>query len=225
MGLPSGRVTFAFVDVVGSTRALAEHGDEYAVALRAMHETVGRIVGEYGGHVVGTEGDSAFLAFQEAESAVVALCALQAELEGEREGLRLRVRAGAHTGAAIPVGREYVALAVHVAARVSAAANAGQVLVSGAVVHELPSPAARSLGRFELRDVSEPVDLWLVAGDETPPRARPELRTNAESPHSSFVGRTGELRRLQERLAQPGLTTVVGPGGVGKTRLVTELCL
>lgn len=39
---------------------------------------------------------------------------------------------------------------------------------------------------------------------------------------SSFLGREGEQRRLADLLAEPGLVTVAGPGGVGKTRLVAE---
>ncbi|MFC7527481.1 BTAD domain-containing putative transcriptional regulator [Actinoplanes sp. GCM10030250] len=39
---------------------------------------------------------------------------------------------------------------------------------------------------------------------------------------SSFLGREGEQRQLAALLAEPGLVSVVGPGGVGKTRLVAE---
>jgi predicted ATPase/DNA-binding CsgD family transcriptional regulator len=39
---------------------------------------------------------------------------------------------------------------------------------------------------------------------------------------SSFVGRTAELTRLRALLARERLVTVVGPGGIGKTRLATE---
>ncbi|MGK5678190.1 AfsR/SARP family transcriptional regulator [Actinoplanes sp. URMC 104] len=39
---------------------------------------------------------------------------------------------------------------------------------------------------------------------------------------SSFLGRDAEQRRLAEMVAQRGLVTVTGPGGVGKTRLVAE---
>ena len=38
--LPSGRVTFAFVDVVGSTRTFHEHGEAYAAAQRELHVRV-----------------------------------------------------------------------------------------------------------------------------------------------------------------------------------------
>jgi predicted ATPase len=137
----------------------------------------------------------------------------------------LRIRAGAHTGRATPVGDEYVSLAVHIAARVAATANAGQVVVSQSVQHDLDRTRGTELGRYRLKDVPEPVPLWLVAGPRTPLRAEPERLTNIVTPRTSFVGRADELATLTGLLAEPGIVTVVGPGGLGKSRLVVEACL
>ena len=224
--LPSGRVTFAFVDVVGSTRTFHEHGETYVAAQRELHVRVAEHAERAGGVVVTTEGDGAFLAFGDASSAVSALVALQDELERAGDGgLRLRLRSGAHTGDAVPVDNNYLAVAVHVAARVAGAANAGQVLVTDAVVEELGVVEPVELGTYDLKDLPEPTRIWRVAGDETPPRATPARRSNVREPRTSFVGRTEELRRLRELVGAPGLVTVVGPGGTGKTRLVSELAL
>jgi predicted ATPase/class 3 adenylate cyclase len=227
--LPSGRVTFAFVDVVGSTRTFHEHGDAYVAAQRELHTRIAHHAGLAGGVVVATEGDGAFLAFSDATSAVSALVTLQDELENaDGEGLRLRLRSGAHTGDAVPVDGNYLAVAVHVAARVAGTANAGQVLVTDAVVEELGSSGGAApveVGAFDLKDLPEPTRIWRVAGDPTPPRATPSRRTNVRVPRTTFVGRSGELERLWELVSTPGLVTVVGPGGTGKTRLVSELAL
>ena len=224
--LPSGRVTFAFVDVVGSTRTFHEHGEAYVAAQRELHVRVAEHAERAGGVVVTTEGDGAFLAFGDASSAVSALVALQDELESADEGgLRLRLRSGAHTGDAVPVDNNYLAVAVHVAARVAGAANAGQVLVTDAVVEDLSVVEPVELGTYDLKDLPEPTRIWRVAGDETPPRATPARRTNVREPRTSFVGRTEELERLRELVSTPGLVTVVGPGGTGKTRLVSELAI
>jgi predicted ATPase len=48
-------------------------------------------------------------------------------------------------------------------------------------------------------------------------------RTSVPTPLTSFVGRTLEVRALEDAMAQARLVTVVGPAGVGKTRLVTEV--
>ncbi len=224
--LPSGRVTFAFVDVVGSTRTFHEHGEAYVAAQRELHGRVVEHAERTGGVVVTTEGDGAFLAFSEARSAVAALTALQQELESsDGEGLRLRLRSGAHTGDAVPVDGNYLAVAVHVAARVAGTANAGQVLVTDAVVDELDDFDPIEIGTYSLKDLPEPTRIWRVAGDDTPPRATPARRTNVREPRTSFVGRVEELERLRELVSTPGLVTVVGPGGTGKTRLISEFAL
>ena len=125
--LPSGRVTFVFTDVVGSTRAFVEHGEVFVEALTVLQEATAEHAARGNGVVVGTEGDGAFLAFPDASSAVEALISLQEGSETSTgPGLRLRIRAGAHSGDAVPVGGDYLALPVNVAARVSGAANAGQ---------------------------------------------------------------------------------------------------
>src|SRR5204862_7102759 len=109
----------------------------------------------HGGLVVNTEGDGAFLAFPSARDAVDALVALMAEIDRAAEradGPALRLRAGAHTGDATPIGDDYFALPVHVAARVSSTAGAGQVFVSQAVIDDIDA-AGELLGTFDLKDI------------------------------------------------------------------------
>lgn len=225
--LPGGRVTFAFVDVVASTRTFAEHGDAFVSALVELHERIVRHTEAHGGVVVKTEGDGAFLAFGSAQAAVDALVGLQAELATVPADVvpRLEVRAGAHTGEAMPVADDYVALAVNVAARVTSAAGAGQVVISASTCGDLATPLGDDVGDYDLKDVADPVGLWRVCGDATPLRASPSRRTNVRVPVTGFVGRERELAELRELVGDHQLVTVVGPGGLGKTRLVSELVL
>jgi class 3 adenylate cyclase/tetratricopeptide (TPR) repeat protein len=225
--LPTGRVTFAFIDVVGSTRLLAEHGAAFVEALGRLHDLVTRHATAHAGMVVKTEGDGAFLAFSDADRAVGALIGLQDDLRAGDvfDDLPwLTVRAGAHTGEAVPVDDDYVAYAVNVAARVASAANSGQVLVSSACADDLTF-SGEQVGLFELKDVAEPQLLWRVCGDTTSPRAAPARRTNVAVARSSFVGRDADLDLLARLLGEHRLLTVVGTGGLGKTRLVSELAL
>ncbi|HWJ82702.1 MAG TPA: adenylate/guanylate cyclase domain-containing protein [Nocardioides sp.] len=225
--LPSGRVTFAFTDVVGSTRAFAEHGERYVDALRRLHAMQAEVVTEHGGTVLKTDGDGALLVFADAASALGALRALQAAAEAgpPSPGLpHLRLRAGAHCGEAAAVDGDYVSFAVHVAARVGATAGAGQVIVTGDVLEGLDAPGdVVRLGSYRLKDIDGGTTLWRVAGDDSPPRATPMRLTNVAPARTSFVGRDVELTWLRKRLAEPCLVTLVGPGGIGKTRLVSEL--
>lgn len=224
--LPSGRVTFAFVDVVDSTRLFSEHGDAFVTRLETLQSTIRELTEQHGGAVVKTEGDGAFLAFGSAAPAVEALLALHHATEVADGPLpHLRIRTGAHTGAAVPVAGDYVALAVNVAARVSAAARDGQVLVTD---DTLPPPLkgeAVEAGTYVLKGISDPVVLWRLAGDERPPNATPYRRTNVADSRTSFIGRADDLTRLRAALGSPGLVTLLGPGGVGKTRISHELAL
>ncbi len=82
--LPSGVVTFAFVDVVGSTSAFTDHGEAFVEALDRLHGEIARCTTSNDGVVVKTEGDGAFLAFGSADGALRALIELQACVEADR---------------------------------------------------------------------------------------------------------------------------------------------
>ncbi len=143
------------------------------------------------------------------------------------------MRIGLHAGYAQPRHGDYAALAVHQAARVVSAAHGGQVLLTGAVAERLgDAPAAvhvERLGRFRVRDFEDPAELYRAsvpgAAADLPPRVRPADGHNLVRPSTSLVGRDADLTRVLE-LARPGtVTTICGPGGVGKTRLAIEAAL
>jgi predicted ATPase/class 3 adenylate cyclase len=133
--LPSGLVTFMFTDIEGSTRLARMLGETYGAVLGA-HRTVLRTALRYfGGVELFTEGDSFFVAFGDASSAVAASVAAQRALvahDWPSDDVMPRVRMGLHTGWALPSGGEYASAEVHRAARVAAAAHGGQVLCSEA---------------------------------------------------------------------------------------------
>ena len=193
-----------------------------------MHDEQRRRRGEDRGRwgVLGVwVADGALRALIELQACVEAIATARATPEP-----RLRVRAGAHTGTATPVAGDYVALPVNVAARVTSAAGAGQVLVSPAVVEALSDSslielAGEAVGEYALKDVRGPMALYRVTGDAATPRASPYKRTNVATPVTSFVGRTAEMADLRDLVAANRLVTVLGPGGMGKTRLASHLVL
>ena len=70
---PQGTVTFLFTDVEGSTRLLSEVGGDRYAQLLEQHQRVARdAFDRHGGYEVDSEGDSFFVAFQSARSAVTA---------------------------------------------------------------------------------------------------------------------------------------------------------
>ncbi|MFN2463837.1 MAG: tetratricopeptide repeat protein [Candidatus Dormibacteria bacterium] len=232
--LPSGRLTFVFTDIEGSTRLFRQVGDEFSTLLATHFEVLRASFQGHGGIEVRTIGDALFAVFTDAADALWACVEAQSALAAEpslRAG-KLRVRMGVHGGDAEPRGDDYVSLAVHQAARVVAAAHGGQVLASAESVAQAEAtggpPAMVALGDFWLKDFDQPVGLFQVdalgtAPELRAPRAPSATASNLPRPRTSFVGRREVLGRLAGLVSGSRLVTIVGPGGVGKTRVAVEL--
>lgn len=122
--------TVLFTDIVGSTRRAAELGDSRWRRLLADHdELIAAELERHRGRFVKSVGDGVLATFDGPARAIN--CA-RSVVERVRD-LGLEVRAGLHTGEAEVMGDDVGGLAVHIAARVSQAAQAGEVLVSGTV--------------------------------------------------------------------------------------------
>lgn len=132
--MPTGTVTFVFTDIEGSTRLVRELGKSYGPLLRAHHEILRTALGEAGGFEVRTAGDSFFVAFRSAEQAVMGAVDAQRRLQDHPwpDGAAVRVRIGIHTGEGPLEADDYGGVDVNRAARISAAAHGGQVIVSAA---------------------------------------------------------------------------------------------
>ena len=222
--LPTGVVTFLFTDVEGSTKLLHELGDAYADALHEHRRLLRKAFTAHNGAEVDTQGDAFFVAFGLASDAVAAAADAQLALSGGP----IRVRMGLHTGEPRLTDEGYVGLDVHKGARIAAVGHGGQVLLSQAT-RALVDPEVRDLGPHRLKDLSVPERIFQLEIDGLPSEFAP-LKTleagmrNLPAPRTSFVGRTDELASIDRMLDEPDcrLLTLVGPGGVGKTRLALE---
>jgi len=149
--------TFLFTDIVGSTRLLENLGDERWSKLLALHDKLVRTrIVESGGDVIKQTGDGFFASFDDPGAAIDAAVAIQRALQSEVFAPEVRI--GAHAGTAFKTGAsfsDYGGQSVHVAARIGAAAGAGEVLVSRETIDgietsfRLSKPRAASLKGFE----------------------------------------------------------------------------
>ncbi len=122
--------TVLFTDIVSSTEKAAELGDRRWRELLESHDAdVRRQVDSHGGRVVKSLGDGYLATFDGPARAI--RCG-QALVEGAAP-LGVELRAGVHTGECELLGDDVGGIAVHIGARVSAKAAAGEVLVSSAV--------------------------------------------------------------------------------------------
>ncbi|MFQ5967373.1 MAG: adenylate/guanylate cyclase domain-containing protein [Acidimicrobiia bacterium] len=233
--LPTGTVTFLFTDIEGSTRLLQELGESYH-DLQETHAAILRAaISSGGGTEISTEGDSFFAVFRTAAGAARAVAEAQKALDAGDwpAGAEVRVRMGLHTGEAILGGDNYLGLDVNRAARISAAAHGGQVLLSEATAALAKGALEtgvdlRDLGPHRLKDIEGSAHLYqlVVEGldqDFPPPRTLDARPNNLPAQLSSFVGRTDDIARISEVVAQQRLVTLTGPGGTGKTRLALEV--
>src|SRR5277367_5565515 len=122
--------TVLFTDIVGSTAKAVELGDRHWRELLERHNTlVRRQLLRFRGREIDTAGDGFFATFDGPARAIRCACAVRKALCP----LGLQVRAGLHTGEVEVFEDALRGLAVHIGARVAAAAGPGEVLVSRTV--------------------------------------------------------------------------------------------
>ena len=232
-------VSVVFVDLVGFTSRSEKLDPEDAQAiLSPYHETVRQELESYGGRVEKFIGDAIVAVFgaptaygDDPERAVrAALSVAQAvgELD-ERLRLDLQIRIAVNTGGAlvnlgarIERGEPMVAGDVmNTASRLQSAAPVNGVL-AGALTYAATKEviAYEPTPPIEAKGKAEPVEAWIAIGELLPAGERRQS--------GQLVGRSYELevlRGIWERSAgerAPHLVTVLGPAGIGKTRLTQE---
>ena len=234
-GLPAGTLTMLFSYIEGSTALLGRLGARYGEALAAQRAMIRAAISASGGHEVGAGGDSFFVVFSSAADAVACCVAAQRALAGHPwpGGVAVRVRMGLHSGEPVRHQDDYVGMDVHRAARISAAAHGGQVVLSDAVrllvASRLPAGVSvRDLGSHRLKDLPGPERIYQLVGpglaEDFPPLKSLGAPISLPEPPTALVGRVDEIERLREVLARPGtrLVTLTGAGGIGKTRLAVQ---
>src|SRR4029077_12307893 len=155
--------------------------------------------------------------------------AVDAAISAQR-ALELPVRMGIATGEAELRDGDYFGTVLNRAARVMAAGHGGQILVADSTGSLRSAVGLIDLGPRRLRDVPTPVGVFQVrapglrsefpalrALDTSPGNLRPAL--------TSFIGRESEINEVQAALKVHRLVTLTGVGGVGKTRLATEVAV
>jgi class 3 adenylate cyclase len=235
-------VTIVFCDVTGST-ALGERLDpeslrdvqsRYFDAMRAAIERHGGTVEKYiGDAVMAVFGiprlheDDALRAARAAADMREGLAALNKELERDR-GVTIGVRIGVNTGEVVAGASAtdpaiVTGDAVNVAARLEQRAAPGDVLIGEATYRLLREAVeAEPVEPLDLKGKAEPVGAWRLLGVREVVSGIPR---HLDSP---MVGRERQLGQLRQAFeAAEGdqacqLSTILGPAGVGKSRLVQE---
>lgn len=227
--------TFLFTDIQGSTRLWEVEPERMRPAL-ARHDAIARdAVTKHGGEVVKMTGDGIHAAFHDPLDAIGATLELQLSLQDfeTQYGIELAVRCGIHAGTYYRRDEDFFGTAVNRAARIMGAAHGGQSLLSQAVAQRvdgrLPTDVTlRDLGALRLRDLGSPERVFqlmhpALRSDFPALRSLEKTPTNLPHEWTSFVGREIECDRAGELLDANRLVTIVGMGGLGKTRLALRV--
>ena len=160
--MTDGAGTFVFADLAGFTALTEAHGDEEAVKLvEEFSEAVEAELQAIRGEHVKTIGDALMLRIPDPGDAV--LVGLQIAHDVMTEHGAPAVRVGLHHGPAVERSGDYFGASVNLAARVSALASGGEVLVTGttaALAPDLEGVLYESRGRQKLRNVAEPIEIF-----------------------------------------------------------------
>ena len=235
-------ISVLFVDLVGFT-ARSDQADPEDVreTLESYHAKVRRPIEEFGGTVEKFIGDAVMAVFgaplshgDDAERAVRAGLKILETIEQsnrEQPHLDLTVHAAVNTGEAVvrvgskPSSGEPVATGdvVNTASRLQAAAPAGRLIVGDETYRATRSAISYSeLAPVNAKGKREAIRAWLVEGVITAPGERAASLT-------PMTGRELEMKVLESIWSaviserSPQLVTVVGPPGIGKSRLVREV--
>jgi class 3 adenylate cyclase/YHS domain-containing protein len=160
--MSNAAATFAFADIAGFTALTEAHGDEAALALIAdfRNAVKAELASVHGEHVK-TIGDALMLRIPDPGDGIVLGLQIANDLMLDHGGPAVRV--GLHHGPAVENEGDYFGATVNLAARVSALASGGEVLVTGstaALVPELDGVFYESRGRQTLKNVAEPVEVF-----------------------------------------------------------------
>jgi adenylate cyclase len=151
-------------DVAGYSRLMGQDEVGTLQALTAHREIMDQLIGDYGGRIANTAGDSVLAEFPSAVDAVVCAVEVQKALEGLNEGADnehpLRFRIGVHIGDVMIRGGDLLGDGVNIAARLQALADPGGVCVSSEVhrhVRKTSSLTFKDLGEQQVKNIDEPI--------------------------------------------------------------------
>ena len=230
-------VSLVVTDIVGSTGLWAEHEATMRDDLE-QHDRIATatIIGA-GGTVFKHTGDGMMAAFDDPLAAVTAAAELQRAIGSTSwanpNGIRLRV--AVHTGSVHARDGDLYGTAVNRAARLVATCPPGAVVTSASVaslladrtldelsLHQVGTPHLRGFARPEPVYAVVCEHLSAVAELDPDPTVDPQAQQLPRI-DDEIVGRSADLTALWEAVHTDTLVTLVGVGGMGKTRLALEV--
>jgi len=220
--------TILMTDVVGSTRQWEQEPAEMSARMERHDRLAEATFADFYGTVIKErgEGDSLFVRFGSPSHAIAGAIAFR----DRASSLGIRLRCAIHMGETVERDGDLYGPAVNRCARMRAAANPDQILVSHAVYLACRDGSEfdlQDLGQHRLKDLNYPEHIYTLAQDPFGPF--PPLKTldsylhNLPVQSTPFIGRASDVVRIAESTTRHRLVSLTGAGGIGKTRLSLQV--
>jgi len=220
---------FVMADIAGSSRFWNREQVAMSVALARHDEISARSVGGHGGELFKHTGDGFLAHFDTVAAAMAAMADYVTALHDESwpEPIEIQSRVGIHWGVAEARDGDWFGSTINHLARVADLVEPGHVVLTDPAkqaCEALPARLLEPLGMFSVRDVPGSLMLHTLPIEAS---YGPALTGAAGRglPRSStdLIGRGDDTAALLARVSEHPLTTIVGFGGTGKTRLAIEV--
>jgi predicted ATPase/class 3 adenylate cyclase len=222
-----------FTDIESSTTRWERYPEEMSGALETHDRILTGCFEHVGARVLKHTGDGLVVVGDDPRQMVIAACRAQAEIAATDWSAvgGLRVRMGLHEGLFHERGGDFFGPDMNMAARVADGGTGGQVVATASTLATIGAPAGcrfEHLGRFRFKGVADPVEVMEVCYEGRPSDVGPYRSArvdagNLPTPTVELIGRVAERERLSVTLEHPGLVSLTGPGGVGKTTLALSV--
>jgi len=233
----SSIVSLLITDIVESTRLWVRFEREMSADLIVHDDVVARVVDSYRGRIFKRTGDGAMAVFEDPVAALTAGSEIQRSLQStvwQTEG-GIRARVAVHAGTVIERDGDLFGTAVNRAARLVGVCPPDAVVVSGVTAElvadrSLNGVGLSAVGSVQLRGFAEAEAVHAVVADHLAAVGRLGDHTVAiggplgalPTIDESLVGRGDELVAVWDALQHHHVVSIVGVGGMGKTRLALE---
>lgn len=234
--MPSHRQLAAilFTDIVGFT-AMMQRSEEQAVTTVKHHRQILEAsVSERGGEVLEYFGDGSLCIFNNVSDAVHCAVRMQQRC---RKDPKVPLRIGLHTGEVLFEEGSALGDSINIASRIESIAAEGSVFLSEKIAREIENKGdfrLKDLGHFQFKNVFHSVKLYAVVAEGLYVPRREELGSSMETdkkfqllPHylTPFIGRAHQIKAITSLILRENkrLITLLGPGGMGKTRLSVKV--